>query len=118
MVALIVRISDYPTERDPDFWVLPQNSPELRELPGYLDAVDGIGMEELFFRATDRPCTQGWCAENVAHTRALRDAGKVVLAVDYADREENVRDACRRYAEEGFAGYVGPVGLDEVRPPC
>lgn len=38
--------------------------------------------------------------------------------VDYAAREENVRDACRRYAEEGVAGYVGPVGLDEVRPPC
>ena len=118
MVALIVRISDYTKERDPDFWVLPQNSPELHELPGYLEAVDGIGMEELFFLATDRPCTKKWCRENLDHTRALRDAGKLVLAVDYADRPDNMRTACTRYAEEGFVGYVGPVELDEVRPPC
>lgn len=118
MVALIVRISEYTKERSPGFQVFPQNSPELRRLPGYLDAVDGIGMEELFYLATDVPCTQDWCGENLADTRAVRDAGKTVLAVDYADLPSHVADACRRYAEEGFVGYVGPVGLDEVRPPC
>ena len=48
-------------------------------------------MEELFFRATDEPCTEDWCAENLAETRELRDAGKFVLAVDYATRADDVR---------------------------
>lgn len=116
MVDLIVRIGEHAHLTDPDFLIVPQNSPELRLLPGYVDAIDGIGMEELFVLATDQLCTQEWCTVDLDHTRALRDAGKFVLAIDYADDPELVALACRRYAEEGFAGYVGPVGLDAVRP--
>lgn len=118
MVQLLARISTHVKGREPGFWVVPQNSPELRLHPGYLDAVDGIGMEELFVLATDEPCTQDWCAENLEHTRALHRAGKLVLAVDYADRPDLVEQTCRRYAEEGFVGYLAPVGLDAIRPPC
>lgn len=118
MVTLIGRISRYVKDRSPGFWVVPQNSPELRIHPGYLEAIDGIGMEELFVQATDKPCTQDWCAENLEHTRALRRAGKIVLAVDYAHRADLVEQTCRRYAAEGFVGYVAPVALDRIRPPC
>jgi len=118
MVKLIVRISRYAKARHPGFWIFPQNSPELRQYPGYVSAIDGIGMEELFFRATDRRCVEDYCAENLANTRALRDEGKLVLAVDYASRPRSIRIACRRYAEEHFAGNVTVVNLDKIRPPC
>jgi cysteinyl-tRNA synthetase, unknown class len=118
MVNLIVRISHYAKARHPGFWIVPQNSPELRAYPGYVPAIDGIGMEELFFQATDRPCVEDYCAENLANTRALRDAGKLVLAVDYASRPRNIKIACRRYAEEHFAGDVTVVDLDTIKPPC
>jgi len=118
MVNLIVRISEYAKSRRPGFWIVPQNSPELRVYPGYTAAIDGIGMEELFFQAEDRPCTEDYCAENIAHTRALRDARKLVLAVDYATRPENIRSACARYRSERFAGYVGVRDLDRISPPC
>jgi cysteinyl-tRNA synthetase len=124
MVDLIARISAYAKSRRGDMLIVPQNSPELRAYPGYLDAIDGIGMEELFFRApdatdaTDQPCRQDFCAENLANARALRDAGKFVLAVDYATRPENVRAACGRYRDERFAGYVGVRDLDRISPPC
>jgi cysteinyl-tRNA synthetase len=118
MVDLIVRISEYAKARDPEFTIVPQNSPELRRYAGYSEAVDGIGMEELFVRATNEPCVEEYCAENLAHTRALRDAGKFVLAVDYATREEQVRAACARYRAEGFAGYVGVRGLDRISVVC
>ena len=94
MVNLIARISRYAKARHPGFWIVPQNSPELRAYPGYLSAIDGIGMEELFFQATDRPCVADYCAENLSNARALRDAGKLVLAVDYAVRPGNVHIAC------------------------
>lgn len=118
MVELIARISRYAKSRDADFQIVPQNSPELRRYPGYTDAIDGIGMEELFFRATDDPCTEEYCAENIANTRALRDDGKFVLAVDYATRPDHVQTACNRYREEGFAGYVGVRALDRISAGC
>lgn len=118
MSDLIVRISRYAKDRRPDFLIVPQNSPELRHQPGYTAAVDGIGMEELFFEATDERCTADYCAENLADTRALRDAGKFVLSVDYATRPADVRSACARYRAENFAGTVTVVDLDRTVPPC
>lgn len=118
MADLIVRISRYAKGTDPHFLIFPQNSPELRDQPGFTGAIDGIGVEELFYQATDRPCTEDYCAENLADIRALRAAGKTVLAVDYASRSDHVADACARYRAEGFAGYVTTVDLDRTEPPC
>lgn len=122
MVDLIVRISEHGKASDPDFLVFPQNSPELREHPGYVEAIDGLGVEELFFTAdddsSDHPCVEEWCAENLDHVRALGDAGKLILAVDYASEPANVEAACARYDEEGFAGYVTERELDGISPPC
>ena len=122
MVELIVRISRYGKQHDPGFLVFPQNSPELRHHRGYADAIDGLGIEELFFtaddRTSDRPCVQDWCTENLVDVLALRDAGKVILAVDYASDPTNVAAACKRYEKEGFAGYVTDRALDTVSPPC
>ncbi|MFI0423433.1 endo alpha-1,4 polygalactosaminidase [Spongiactinospora sp. 9N601] len=118
MTGLIVRISRYVKQARPGFQVVPQNSPELRHHPGYTAAIDGIGMEELFYQATDRRCTASWCRENLADTLALRRQGKAVLATDYATRPANVRAACAGHRRHGFAGNVTVVALDRVSPPC
>lgn len=118
MVDLIMQISDYAKQQDPDFGVFPQNAPELRTHSGYVDAIDGLGVEELFFLADDEPCSASWCQENLTHVRALRDAGKLILAVDYASQPANIAAACSRYAQEGFVGYVTTVDLDTINPPC
>jgi cysteinyl-tRNA synthetase, unknown class len=118
MVDLIARISRYARSHQPALLVVPQNSPELRNYPGYTEAIDGIGMEELFFRATDQRCTDSYCAQDLSGALALHRAGKLVLAVDYATRADNVRAACARYRQEGFAGYVTTVDLDRIDPPC
>jgi cysteinyl-tRNA synthetase len=118
MTDLIARISAYAKARRPGFLIVPQNSPELRRHRGYTEAVDGIGMEELFYLATDKPCVQDWCRENLADTRALRDAGKFVLSVDYASRAADIKSACARYRSERFAGTVTDVELDRITPPC
>ncbi|MEU5154315.1 endo alpha-1,4 polygalactosaminidase [Glycomyces sp. NPDC021274] len=115
MADLVIAASDYAGE---DLQILVQNSPELREYPGYLDAIDGIGIEELFFLNADEPCTEDWCAENLDHTRAIHDAGKLVLAVDYASDPANIAAACVHYEAEGFAGAVAGVDLDAVNAPC
>lgn len=118
MAALVIRIAEYAHTRRPGFLVFPQNAPELRQFAGYVDAIDGIGMEDLFFLDTDQPCEEDYCTENLHHVRALRDAGKTVLAVDYATDPDNVAEACRRHREEGFGGTVTTVDLDTIAPPC
>ncbi|WP_184949901.1 endo alpha-1,4 polygalactosaminidase [Paractinoplanes abujensis] len=118
MARLVARISAYGKGRVPGFLIVPQNSPELRHQPGYTAAIDGIGMEELFFKATDERCTEDWCAENLADTRALRDAGKFVLSVDYATKADDVRAACEYYAAERFTGTVTVLELDRPAQPC
>ncbi|MFG3338784.1 endo alpha-1,4 polygalactosaminidase [Glycomyces sp. NPDC048151] len=115
MVDLVIRADEHAGD---DLEILVQNSPELREYPGYLDAIDGIGVEELFFLNPDEPCAEEWCAENLANTRAIRDAGKLILAVDYAAEPANVAAACERYDEEGFHGAVAGIDLDAVYEPC
>nr|WP_277621382.1 endo alpha-1,4 polygalactosaminidase [Thermus arciformis] len=118
MVDLLRRVRAYTQGVRPGFWVFPQNAPELRTRPGYLEAVDGIGLEELFFYATDKPCTDPGCRERLEHARAIRDAGKLVLTVDYATLPQNVQAACQKARAEGFVPYVTTVGLDRISPPC
>lgn len=118
MVDLIVRISHYAKRIRPGFFIVPQNSPELRHYSGYTGAIDGIGMEELFYRATDVPCEESWCEENLADALALRRQGKAVFATDYAVSPAHVARACALYRRYGFAGNVTRVDLDRVSPPC
>ena len=118
MVALIARISGYAKAIDPGFLVFPNNSPELQDYPGYTKAIDGIGMESLSFLPTDVPCTDPYCRTNLAAARALRKAGKAVLAIDYARKPANVAAACRHDQEEQFIGYVAPAALNSIRPKC
>jgi len=97
MVDLIIRMSEYAKAGNPDMRIVPQNSPELSHYPDYTAAIDGIGVEGLFVRATNEPCIQDHCTQNLAEARALRDAGKLVLAVDYAESDELIASTCARY---------------------
>jgi len=116
MVELIGAISAYAKARNPAFKIVPQNAPELHVWPGYLEAMDGLGMEDLYFIATDEPCTADWCAENRAAALAIKAAGKLVLTVDYAIKPENVRAAYAQARADGFVPYVSTVELDKLQP--
>lgn len=115
MVALIASISEYAKSQNPDFRIVPQNSPELYTYPGYLTGIDGLGMEELYMLATDRPCTYDWCNENRANAAAIHAAGKLVLTIDYANVQTNIDLACTQSLNAGFVPYVSVRDLDVMR---
>jgi len=118
MVDLIARLSVYAKSIDPDFLVYPQNSPELYTYSGYLDAIDGIGMEEMYVRATNRPCTLSWCYENRANAAAILDAGKVVLSIDYATDADLIESAITQSLDAGFIPFVSVRALDIAPDNC
>jgi cysteinyl-tRNA synthetase len=115
MVDLIARISQYAKGVAPGFKIVPQNSPELRTWPKYLPAIDGLGMEELYFQATDRPCNQSWCQDTRTNAQAIRAAGKLVLAIDYADQAANIASAYTQARAAGFVPYVSNRELNVMR---
>jgi len=50
MVDFVAAIRAHARARDPDFLIVPQNAPELAGLvPAYLDSVDGIGQEDIYY---------------------------------------------------------------------
>lgn len=128
MVALIGKISAYGRSDGRHLLIVPQDAPELAYASfndpasgpngTYLSAIDGIGMEELFYKATDIACAQSWCSDNLAAVKAIERAGKFVLAVDYAVQPAHRSDACARGEAEGFAEYVTTVDLDQLSPLC
>ena len=113
MVALIERISLYAKARNPAFKVMPQNSPELVDDPAYLPAIDGLGMEDMYW-SDDSPCNFGWCQENRTNAGRVRAAGKLVLSTDYASQSANIADAYTRSRAAGFVPYVSIRALNQM----
>lgn len=122
MVDLIAGISSYAKSKNPDFKIVPQNNPELytwsfwdgQPSQKYINAIDAIGMEELYYLAHDKPCNKGWCRENRDNTSAIRKAGKLVLTVDYAKKPENIADAYSKSRSAGFVPYVSVKALNVI----
>ncbi|WIG92991.1 endo alpha-1,4 polygalactosaminidase [Myxococcus sp. SDU36] len=113
MVALLARINQYAKARNPAFKVMPQNSPELVDDPAYLPAIDGLGMEDMYW-SDDSPCDMGWCEENRANAARVRAAGKLVLSTDYAVQAAHIADAYTRARAAGFVPYVSVRALDRM----
>ncbi|ATB50359.1 endo alpha-1,4 polygalactosaminidase [Corallococcus macrosporus] len=113
MVALIERISQYAKASNPAFKVMPQNSPELVDDPAYLPAIDGLGMEDMYW-SDDTPCDMGWCEENRTNAARVRAAGKLVLSTDYAVQAAHIADAYTRSRAAGFVPYVSVRALDRM----
>ena len=128
MVELISRLSQYAKAANPQFKIVPQNSPELyswnfweaKPNQKYIEAVDGIGMEDVFYLAHDKPAKMKWCEENRQNALAIKQAGKLVLAVDYAKTPACITDAYTKERALGFVPYVTVVALDRVskEPPA
>lgn len=123
MVDLIIRISTYAKGRKADFKIVPQNCPELytwsywepKPNERYLGAIDGLGLESVFYLPHDKPATMGWCRENRENAVAIRKAGKPVFGIDYAKRPESIADACRRQRELQFVPYVTVKALNRIQ---
>ena len=100
---------------------MPQNAVELlarrddedRPNRGYLDAIDGVGVEDLWF---DDDRRSDWTAGDLALIRHAQEAGRFVLATSYpterAKREAFAEDAIA----EGLVPFVGRRALDDRIP--
>ncbi len=120
MIELIARISKYAKSRAPDFKIVPQNCPELytqwttRPNHTYINAIDGLGLESVYFLAHDKPANEEWCQINRDNAVAIMKAGKIILGVDYAKKKKNISASYKKQKELGFIPYVSVDSLDMI----
>ena len=119
MVEFVTALGEYARRQHPGFLVLPQNAPELGLRADYLAAVDGIGMESIYFgydetnEATENSVTD----ELEEILEVWTDAGKLVLAVDYATSPDNIAEAYASAGDKRFTHTVTDVELDGLPFP-
>jgi cysteinyl-tRNA synthetase, unknown class len=108
MQDFIVAISDHAKQRDPDFAIIPQNGIEL--LFDDLDeasplnerligAIDGIGIESLFFE-------DGYEPDDYRLGMARKAAEVIpVFVSDYVSNNDNIAQSLQHNTAEGFRAF-------------
>ncbi len=109
MQEMVIAVSEYARAHKPGFIVVPQNGPELAfqylwQEDGinwqYLNAIDGFGVEELFYFNTYQPD-----AERLEMLRELVQY-KPVLVSEMVQNDANISHAYQMNANEGFLCFV------------
>lgn len=113
MLDFVLTVSRTAKNQSPDFLIIPQNAPELVVDFEYLNAIDGIGKEDLwYFDDFLNPPQQ--IKENEELLDSIKNAGKMVLVTDYPTKNISACDFYGRAAENGYLSYVGNRALDRV----
>jgi len=117
MADFVAAIADHARASDPGFLIFPQNAPQLAALaPEYLDIVNGIGQEEIYFgyQADGDATPADVTAEMERYLDLFTDAGKLVLTVDYTSDVENVDLAYSRAWAKGYVPLATVRDLDRL----
>ena len=117
MADFVAAIRAHARAQDPDFYIFPQNAPELAiEILSYLGSVDGIGQEDIYYGYDDDDVMTppAVTAELEGYLDLFKDAGKLVLTVDYATTPAHVGDAYARSLARGYVPFVTVRDLDQL----
>jgi len=115
MVDFVRAIAHYArvTRGRTGFGVFPQNGEALVRHPEYLEAVTGIGREDTWNSGND-PQPPEETAFVLAYLDQFRQAGKLVLVIDYATRPALIDDFYPRARTRGFLPYASVRALDHL----
>ena len=100
-----------------DFAIFVQNAEELGAHADYMQAVTGIGREDLFYNG-NKPQRAGEIKHSIGQLRKFKAAGKCVLVIDYPTEKAKVDDVYRRAGNEGFVPYTPRRELDKLTIPA
>jgi cysteinyl-tRNA synthetase len=105
MINFITELASYARAQDADFIIIPQNGaelafndqdPSLGLISNYIDLVDGVGIEELYYNGDldidDERLDM--CIQIAEHVP--------VMVADFVNNDNNIDDAITRSHSEGF----------------
>ena len=117
MADFVAAIRAHAQTHDPDFYIFPQNASELAsEIPAYLNSVDGIGQESIYYGYSGDdvmtpPAATAWLEE---HLDMFKNSGKLVLTLDYATIPAHVDDAYAKSQAQGYVPFCTVRELDQL----
>ncbi|MDI6791649.1 MAG: PKD domain-containing protein [bacterium] len=98
--------------RSSNFYIFPQNGLEV--VTSLLDIIDGVGVEETYYLATDVAQDPVETANKESIMDTVAAANKLVLTLDYAGQPANIDNAYDRSSARGYVPYVSVVDLDQI----
>ncbi|RLD58919.1 MAG: hypothetical protein DRJ05_07210 [Bacteroidetes bacterium] len=110
-------ISSWSKDIDPDFYIIPQNGVELVSVNGesagnpkmdYLNAIDGIGQEDLFYGYdNDNEPTPAETTDYVSFFLDMaKSNGVKILVTDYCSSETNMTDSYLNNQTKGYTSFA------------
>jgi len=115
MIDFVCNISDYvKSEAGKDFVVFVQNGDELLGNSTYLNHIDGIGREDLFYDDDDET-DEDWREEGIDNLNKALKKDKAVLVIDYPTTEEKIHDFYVKCIDNGFLPYAADRDLDSLK---
>jgi cysteinyl-tRNA synthetase len=117
MADFVAAIAAYTRNRDPDFYILPQNGAALATLiSGYVNGVAGIGQEDIYYGYDDDDVMTppAATAEFEGYLGVFKNAGKLVLTIDYATTRAHIDDAYAKSRAKGYVPFATVRDLDQL----
>ncbi len=117
MVDFVLALTAYARSVRPGFAVFAQNGEELAVgHPEYLAALTGVGREDLYYGYynDDEPTPAEETAWIEQHLDPFKNAGKLVLTIDYATTPAHIDDAYARSLAKGYIPFVTVRDLDQL----
>ena len=116
MVEFVKDIAHYArVEKDhPNFSVFVQNAEELSVHPDYVQAVSGIGKEDLFYNGNRRqPSAE--TEYSIEQLDRFKAAGKPVLVTDYVTKRRLINNFYTKAETRGYVPYATKRSLGVLR---
>jgi len=127
MRSWVIGIARAAKRMSPEFVIVAQNGEELITFADpvsaplatdYLDAVDGLGREDLFFgyTADDEPTPSDATERMLSYLARARREGVRVLAIDYCSSPAHVQASYDANSAHGFISFAAPRRELDVIP--
>ena len=115
MTYFVKQISDYIHNKKGkyDFLIFVQNAEELGTDKNYLNAVDGIGKEDLWFDG-NKPQPASYTEESIKYLNLFKNSGKTVLITDYVRKVPLIDKFYLNAIDNGFIPYATVRNLDQL----
>jgi len=115
MVSFVKDIASYAraTPGHSDFQVFVQNAEELSVHSDYVQAVSGIGKEDLFYNGNHRqPAAE--TSYSIRQLERFKEAGKPVLVTDYVTERPKIEAFYEKAHAHGYVPYATRRALDTL----
>ncbi|MGO4917099.1 MJ1477/TM1410 family putative glycoside hydrolase [Pseudogemmobacter sp. W21_MBD1_M6] len=124
MIDFVIALSDYAKAQDPNFLVVPQNAvgllsvnennPDSGPNTPYLDAIDGLGVEDLWYNGNN---TSGWTSGDLEYIQNALNADKFVLATSYPTQDAKQETFIAKAIDAGLIPFVADRDLTGTIDP-